>query len=297
MNNTSLALRAERLRQSTWLDAIRNAWLTMMAGAMLKLILPAALANGLRPLFLVAPLLPLVAKDLAHLPDAIARTRAILAARAWGRLPAAWLPPELVGLIRLGNDQRRGFIGWLRRRPAPVAPEGRAFTFLERGSYRTAVAIVLFSTLFELPLSAAILPLFIHEPAALRVIHLLMLAGSLSTLAWVLGDRWLLGAGTHVLTEQGLQLRIGARTHGVIPLDAIAGCERIAEPAADWLRRHGIDRRQAVLASPLDKPNTVLIFASGSPVRLTHLGLERAGLSCVFLYLDHPQELIACCLN
>jgi hypothetical protein len=171
-------------------------------------------------------------------------------------------------------------------------PAGRAFSYLERGSYRTAVAIILFSTFFELPLGAAILPFFVHEAAALRVIHLLMLAGSLSSLAWVLGDRWLLGAGQHVLTEQGLQIRIGARTHGLIPLHAIAGCERIAEPASDWLRGHGIDRRRAVLASPLDKPNIVLIFSSDSRVRLNHLGVERDGLSCVFLYLDHPQGLI-----
>jgi hypothetical protein len=47
-----------------------------------------------------------------------------------------------------------------------------------------------------------------------------------------------------------------------------------------------------VLASPLDKPNTVLIFESDGRVRLTHLGVERTGLACVFMYLDRPQDLI-----
>jgi hypothetical protein len=295
MTNISLALGAGKLRQSAWLDAVRNAWLVLMGGMLVRLILPRALADSLRPLLMAAPLLPLIAKDLSHLPDALARTRAALAARAWPALFLAWLPPELVGIFRLDRDLRHGCLNWLRRRPQPQAPAGRAFSYLERGSYRTAVAIVLFSTFVELPIHAAVLPLFVHEPATLHLIHLLMLVGTLSTLAWVLGDRWLLGAGQHVLTEQGLQLRVGARTHGTIPLQAIARCERIAEPASDWLRRHGIDRRQAVLASPLDKPNTVLIFSSGCRVRLTHLGVERAGLSCVFLYLDHPQELIACC--
>jgi hypothetical protein len=69
----------------------------------------------------------------------------------------------------------------------------------------------------------------------------LTLTASLSTLSLLLGDRWLLGAG----------------------------CERIDEPAFDWLRRRGIVRTEALLAPPLDKPNTVLIFKRGSGVRLT----------------------------
>jgi len=40
-----------------------------------------------------------------------------------------------------------------------------------------------------------------------------------------------------------------------------------------------LDRRRAVPASALDKPNIVLIFASSSRVRLTHLGVEREGMS------------------
>jgi len=279
------------LRQSSWLDAMRNAWLVLWAGIALKLILPHALANSLRPFLLAAPLLPLAAKDLSHLPDALARTRAALAGRAWGKLFVAWLPPELVGLMRVGRSLRRGCRDWLLRRPQPRPPAGRPFSYLERGSYRTAVAIVLVSSCVELPVTAALLPLFFHDATKLHVIHLLMLAGTLSTLAWVFGDRWLLGAGKHVLTEEGLQLRIGARIHGTIPLDAIASCERISEPMADWLRRKGIERHRAVCASPLDKPNIVLIFSSDSCVRLTHMGVEREGLSCVFLYLDHPQEL------
>jgi hypothetical protein len=50
--------------------------------------------------------------------------------------------------------------------------------------------------------------------------------------------------------------------------------------------------------SPLDKPNTVLILTADSRVRLTHLGVERSELSCIFLYVDRPQNLIdalACC--
>jgi hypothetical protein len=288
-----LSLRAERLRRTPWLEVIRNAWLLLMSCAVILAILPGHLAHAFRQLLPAAPLLLLVAKDLSHLPDALDRTREILRSRAWRRLPAAWLPPELVGLFRLDRDLRRGFVQWLLRRPQSQASAGRAFTYLEQGSYRTAVAIVLFSTFIELPIDAAVLPFFVHDAAELKLIRLLMLTGILSTLAWLFGDRWLVAAGRHVLTEQGLQLQVGARTHGLVPLDAIARCTRLAEPMAPWLRRHGVDARSAVCVSPLDKPNVVLILTSDSRVRLTHLGVERTGLSCIFIYVDRPQDLIA----
>lgn len=291
MTTSFLSFQAERLRRTPWLDVIRNAWLVLLGAIAFKAMLPAALGHALRPLLLAAPLLVLAAKDLSHLPDAIRRSRDLLRARAWRQLPAAWLPPELVGLLQLGAAQRRGCIHWLLRRPQPAVPAGQPLSYLKFGAYRTGVAILLWSLLVELPLNAAVLPLFVHDAAALRVIHVLMLLGSLSTLAWVLGDRWHVGAGSHVLTAEGLQLRVGARTHGSIPRAAITACERVDEPVHAWLRRRGIARRDATTVSPLDKPNTVLILKADSRVRLTHLGVERRGLACVFLYLDRPQDL------
>lgn len=291
MTTLSLSLQAARLRRTPWSDVLRNAWLVLLGGIALKVMLPTGLSHALRPLLLMAPLLVLIAKDLSHLPDALQRTRDILRARTWRKLPAAWLPPELVGLLQLGAAQRRGCLDWLLRRPQPALPAGEAFSYLQFGAYRTGFAIVLFSLFVELPIHALILPLFIHDPARLHLIHLLMLVGSLSTLAWVLGDRWHLGAGSHVLTEDGLELRVGARAHGSIPVDAIAACECMDEPVHAWLRRRGIARRDTVTVSPLDKPNTVLILQADSRVRLAHLGVERTGLRYVFLYLDRPQDL------
>lgn len=201
-------------------------------------------------------------------------------------------------MLRVDRALRRGFLGWLlrRARPAATATAGHAFGYLERGSYRTACAFVLFSSLVELPLDAAVMPLFIHDPAERMLIHLLMLAASLSSIVYVLGDRWLVGAGRHLLDGEGLRLHIGARTHGSIPLEAIAACERLAEPEAAWLRRHGIEGRHALRVSPfaLDKPNLVLSLKPGSQVHLTHLGVERNSLFSIFLYVDRPQDLQRC---
>jgi hypothetical protein len=290
----SPALYAERLRRTSWTEVLQTAWLTLIGAMLIKLMLPAFLANALRPLVLIAPMLVIVAKDLSHLPDAVQRLRSAAATRDWPRMVAACLPPELVGLVRLDGQMRRGLLNWLCRRPQPALPAGQALSYLERGSYRTAIAIALFAAVFELPLDALILPLFIHDADKLRLIHAVMLVGSLSTLAWVLGDRWLVGKGCHVLTADGLALRVGARTVGTIPFEHIAACERMEGPAAHWCGKRGIARHTTLLASPLplDKPNTVLILKPDSPVRLTHMGVERDGLACVFLYLDRPELLV-----
>jgi hypothetical protein len=283
---------AARLRQARWTDQFLQAYLILLGACVLRFLLPHGIGQTLRPFLLVAPLLPLIAKDLSHLPDALARTRAAVRTRTWRELPAAWLPPELVGLIRVDRALRRGFVGWLLRRPRPAQPAGRSFTYLERGSYRTACAILLVSCLLELPIDAVIVQLAAAGHGERLMIHLLMLAGALSSIAYMLGDRWLIGAGQHVLTAQGLELRIGARTHGTIPIEEIAACERIDESAAAWLRRHGVNPRQAVRASPFDKPNAVLRLKPDNKVPLNHMGVARSDVSCIFLYLDHPQDLI-----
>ena len=283
---------ARRLRLSSWTDMAKCAWLVLLGMIALKTVLPAELGNGARPLLLVAPILPFIAKDLAHWPDALARLRAAFADKAWRRVLSACWPPELIGMLRMDAAMRRGFLHWLRRRPQPALPAGEALTYLERGAYRTAIAIVLMATLFELPFHALLLPLYVKDAHTLRLLHTLLALGSLSTLVWVLGDRWLVGRGCHVLNADGLTLRVGERTSGCIPLDAIAGCERIDVTPAEWCRRHGIARHKTLLASPLDKPNAVLILAPDSRVRLTHMGVARSGLACVFLYLDQPARLL-----
>jgi len=288
----SLRTHARHLRTLSWRDMAKAAWLLLLGMVALKLLLPAELKSSMRPLILAAPILPFIAKDLSHWPDALVRLRAAVAARNWKRIAGACLPPELIGLLRLDGAMRRGFLAWLLRRPSAPQPAGRVFGYLERGAYRTGIAIVLLATLFELPALAALLPLFVDDIHKLRVLHVVCALGSLSTLVWLLGDRWLIGRGCHVLNDDGLVLQVGARTSGTVPLDAIAGCHRIDLTPEQWCRSKGIARHKTLLASPLDKPNAVLILKSDSAVRLCHLGVARTGLECVFLYVDRPADLV-----
>jgi hypothetical protein len=69
------------------------------------------------------------------------------------------------------------------RRPQATLPAGRVFSYLERGAYRTGIAIVLDSVFVEIPLGAAIPPIFIHDAAELRLIHMLLLAATVASVS------------------------------------------------------------------------------------------------------------------
>jgi hypothetical protein len=146
--------------------------------------------------------------------------------------------------------------------------------------------------LVELPLDAAIMPLLIDDPVLVRTIHLLVAVGSLYSLVWLLGDRWLVRGGHHVLTNSHLDLRIGARATARIPLDAIEDAQPLRQPVAQWRRVHPFRDPEAVSITPFDKPNLVLRLRQDAPCTILHHGVERTGVRYLFLYLDRPERLL-----
>ncbi|MGJ9418864.1 hypothetical protein ACHAC9_14010 [Massilia sp. CMS3.1] len=117
-------------------------------------------------------------------------------------------------------------------------------------------------------------------------------AGSVYTLVWLLGDRWLLRGGHHVLTSTHLDLQVGARASACIPRDAIEEAQPLRQPVLEWRRAHPYRDREAVNITPFDKPNLVLRLRAGALCTMTHHGVERSGVRYVFLYLDCPQQLL-----
>jgi hypothetical protein len=282
------------VRDSTWSSLFGYAYFLIFAGLLLRLAAPASLRSQLRPLLLAAPVLPFVAKELAHLPDFVERFRAAIAHRSgWARFACAFFPPELIGLLRLERALRGGFAGWVRRRPSFARPAGQAFGFLDRGSYSTAVAIVLVSSLIELPVAALVIPLFLHDPMSRTVIHLTLGGLCLSTLAWTLGDRWMVRGSWHVLTEACLDLQVGARLRCAVPLSAIESCAVTDAPRAQWCASHQLRLRETLLVTPLDRPNVVLRLKPGNRVRATSCGMEVDCAAAIFLYVDRPAALIS----
>lgn len=295
MESTQSSLReyAKQLNDTRWLTVLGYAYALFITIGLLRYMAPEPWRAPVKALGLALPLMLLAAKDLASLPDVAARLRALRRQGAgWPRWVAACLPPGLIGLARLERAIWRGFFGWLRRQPGPARPSGLALTFDRQGAYPTAIAFGLFSIIVELPLGAAILPLFIDDSATLRNIHLVFALGSVYSLVWLLGDRWLVRGGHHVLTATHLDLQVGARASARIALAAIEDAQLLRQSAAHWRKTHPYRLMDAVNVTPFDKPNLVLRLDPDAGCTIAHHGLERSGVRYLFLYLDRPERLI-----
>ena len=285
---------ARRLDDTPWLTVLGYAYASLITLVILMWLLPAQWRASIKGLELVLPLTLLIAKDLSQIPDAGARLRALRREGAgWLSYPVACLPPGLVGLMRLGREQRRGFLCWLRRESPPPRPAGLRLSYHEQGAYSTLIAIALVSVLGEMPLNAAILPLLVKDAATVQAIHLVLALGGAASLAWLLGDRWRVRGGYHVLTDTHLDLEVGARASARIPRSAIVEVQALRQPVGEWRRAHPFLHREAVNITPFDKPNLVLRLRDDPSCTIRHHGLDRTGVRLVFLYLDRPERLAA----
>ena len=283
-----LSTTATQLRRTSWLQLALYAYLAIIGFGLLRQALPDELAAALRPAGLLLPLMIICAKDLAHAPDALLRLRA---ARGWRQRLIALLPPELVGISRLDRLMWAGFSHWLLRRQPLPAPPGIALTYLRRGAYGTAIGVAMVSLLLELPINVLLINLWIDDAQLRMLIHVLGGIGVVYSFVWVLGDRWHVGSGCHVLADDVLHLRIGVRSQGSIPLSAIERCDTVTEAPDRWRRRHGIHASDTVLVTPFDKPNCVLVLKPDAGVTLLHWQVTHKAPRYVLIYLDRPELL------
>jgi hypothetical protein len=285
--------RIDWLHETNWLTMFGYAWVTLICGHLLLFVLPEAVVPHLQRPVLLLPLLLLVAKDLAGAPDFARRMRRVARpGTAWSTRVGALLPPEFLALIKLDRAMWRCLSCWLRRAPPPARPHGTMLTYTRQGAYSTVLALVMCAVLIELPIDAMIASLLIDNPKARMVLHVMSVLAALYTLAWVAADRWQVrAAGGHVLTDDVLDLSVGIRAFGTIPLSAIEHCERVAEPRDKWCKRHGVALRDTVVVSPFDAPNLVLRLDRAQPVTITYYQLEKSAPRYVFLYLDRPEQL------
>ncbi len=285
------------LQDTNWWRMLGYAYLVFIFGRLAMIVLPAALQPFLdKPLF-VLPLLLIVAKDLAGIPDFKQRMRrASRTGTPWSERVGAAFPPEFLALYRLDRAMRQAFFAWMRRKPHAPRPAGTVLTYTERGSYSTVLAIAVFCACIELPIDAAIASLFIDNPQVRSILHVCSLLSAASILMYVAADRWLVrGAKGHVLTGDALDLSIGARVSGLIPLGAIESMESIGDKPEQWCKRHGVAQRDTVTMSPFDAPNVVLRLRPGysRPVTISTYQREKTAPTHVFLYLDRPELLDA----
>jgi len=283
----------DTLQTMPWRSLVGYGLLILFYGVILSSVLPVAWQRPFTRALLLVAIFLILAKDLACFPMSVQRMRRARArGAAWPCYVAALAPLELLAFLRLERAMWRGFFSWLLRRAQPVRPCGMALGYLERGAYGTVIYCALLVLLVEMPLDVFIASVMTKTPHQAHVLHALFGLVAAYSFVWVMGDRWhVVTRGHHVLTGMSLELDIGARGFGSIPLDAIASCERLTESRAAWCRRHRYPLFATRKLTPCDAPNLVLLLKPGRNVRLTLLQLERGGDGPIFLYLDRPEWL------
>lgn len=276
------------LRRTSWLELAAYTFFAFFIVLLARLVAPAVMDSPLRKLGMTLPLIFLVAKDLAHTPEALRRWRK---ANGWRSRIAALLPQELVGMFRLDRLMWAGFAQWLRRRAIQGLPEGVALTYLQRGAYGTAVGIAMVCLFVELPINVLIVNLMLNDPNTRLFVHVVAGVGALYSFAWILADRWYVGEGTHVLADNTLHLRVGVRSQASISLSAIERCDTVSQDPIQWRRHHGIHRADTLLVTPFDKPNCVIVLKPDAVVTFLHWQVLRPAPRYVLLYLDRPELL------
>lgn len=106
--------------------------------------------------------------------------------------------------------------------------------------------------------------------------------------AWILGDWRATKEHRHVIGDDALQLRMGVRSAASIPLDAIARCVVLTDPAA---LATGADAPLRISAS--SSANVLVELASKQPIAITRFGYPvPTSASQVALQLEHPHEFV-----
>lgn len=285
-----------RLRNASWLDLLKCAYFIFIASFLIGFVVPDEVRREfVKPATFALVMMLIAGKDLVHAPEAFARLKSARAARqGLHQQLGALLPPGLSGWFRLEREMWRGCGAWVRRQPNTVVrPAGIKLHFLDRGSYSAAAGIILVGIFGELPVSHIFASLMEADPSLEWKVHMMLVLGSIYSLVWVAGDRWHVSSCYHVIGEEELDLKIGARAEARIPLDQIISASRVNESRAEWCRRNCVDMRDTAVISPIDRPNVVLAIAPGAQIPMSLLGLERNAPPYVFLYVDRPELLLA----
>ncbi|WP_243050437.1 hypothetical protein [Dyella sp. RRB7] len=180
----------------------------------------------------------------------------------------------------------------LLRRPRPSALIAASYPAGER--YFTAsgpvsgilVPIVLVSLLGDIPLSFAVVA--ISHAAHPTLVHAVVLALGLLTLGWAVAARSVARSIPHVLADDALWMGGGARHAGVIPREAIRCIVPIQGSRHAWMRAHGLDRKDVLLASGFEPPNLAIEL---DDVAVGRCGMRRILRRWVLLYADRPAAL------
>lgn len=200
------------------------------------------------------------------------------------------VPAELVGVLKLLILTLAAGVLWLLRRPPPSRHPGLLLEDRRKGFYNTFFAMNVVGAITEIPLSILILPGLVPAEGVRAAVHCLEVLLNLA----ILGDRWLVDAGGHIISESHLLLRAGLRAKAEVPISDILEIDVVPKSMslAAWSRSRGLDPFDAGVISVLDGPNVALRLVAEPYKNWTRLQCDRLRPGCLFLYVDDPAALV-----
>ncbi len=169
----------------------------------------------------------------------------------------------------------------------PARPQGQRLEDRRKGFYDGMFAMNVVSFAPELLVSTLMLSTT-HELWAHVAVH----GAEAAVIIGLLGDRWLVHAGGHVLTTTHLDLCAGARAAVRLPLEAIESLELLGKTRPEvWCREHGVHRVDTGTVSVLDRPNVVVTLRADAVGTWSRWQVERALPRHLLVYLDDPAAL------
>lgn len=239
-------------------------------------------------------------KLVVETPESLARSAH---ARREGRSlfdqARAFVPPEILGVLRFEHAQHRGFLSWLlRRSPISEPVTSEHFEHHRKSQYSTVLIIVLLSCVVELPLSGLLVEALVEDPIRRQYIHWFVLAVIAYTIVWLIGDRYAVQSSKSKVKKDGLELRIGERFLADIPWSAVMGASRItqvkelSEARGKWLRRNGFDPEATVIGTPVDPPNVAILLDKTGAAHIEKFKIRRAGVQHLLIYIDESERFI-----
>ena len=282
------------LQRIPWLSLVGYGLWIVFNGMLVSLFLPAAWRGALVRVLFTLPLILVVAKDIVCFRVHMMRVLTAFHAKAkWSQKLYALVPPGFLAYLRLERSMWCGVYFWLMRRGKPNTDLGERVHYLEKGAYETMTYIVMIVLFFEIPFDVLITSVIAKSSSQTSKLHWVFGLLSVYSFIWLMGDRWhVLGSRYHRLTATHLILTIGPRADGMIPLEAIANCERLHESRREWCRKQGYSLYATREITPFDAPNVVLTLHRGSDVQLSLLQSVSGGDGPIFLYVDCPDLLI-----
>jgi hypothetical protein len=280
------------LQRPSWTEYLsRIAGPTLLALVFTSLVRQPDLRQLLKQLVVASFIAAFAAKEIADFPVLWKKAHSDFQAKGGlHRLLSAFIAPEALGLIQTLWCLMKGFLCWmLRQHPCSNDRRGTSIPYLKLSGYGAVLPFALLALLVDVPVSAVILPALGVEESLHMVIRIAVLLVGLATLAGVLGDRWHISTGNHILTDDSLLLKVGVRYEASVPRCAIDRAElvgRTEKISPLWSKRE-------IIVSPFDKPNVRLLLSDRPCVNVTAWGCTFNEVRCIYLYVDDPKRLLS----